>query len=182
MGDQPMIKVNVIGFAINVVFMSGFYYWASQESKSKLWQKFAYCSLFVIACITYTNFEDPKNVEFRLGMIITAILIWLVGSPMLNLPNVIKKKSTEGMPFPIIFAGQLVATAWTLYALSIHNTVMVVSIERTDLLGNLSNFCSSQFQNLFLWTLGAIQLSMFALYPNTPAKKPAGKKSSKKDN
>ncbi|KAH8404507.1 hypothetical protein KR222_009379 [Zaprionus bogoriensis] len=164
MGDQPMIKVNVIGFAINVVFMFGFYYYASKEAKSKLWEKCAYSSLFVIAVITYANFESAEQVEFRLGMIITAILIWLVGSPMLNLPNVIKKQSTEGMPFPIIFAGQLVATAWTLYALSIHNTVMV-------------------FQNLFLWILGAIQLSMFVLYPSTPAKQPAGKKAAaKKDN
>lgn len=180
MGDQPMIKVNVIGFGINTIFMCGFYYWASQEAKSKLWSKFAYCSLFVVACITYANFEDPKNIEFRLGMIITAILIWLVGSPMLNLPNVIKKKSTEGMPFPIILAGQLVATSWTLYALSIHNTVMVVSITYSLIyFGNIPNHNSLQLQNLFLWTLGAIQLSMFALYPNTPAKK--DKKSSKKD-
>lgn len=106
--------------------MVGFYYYASSENKSKIWIKVGYVSLFLMACIAYANFEDPKQIEFRLGMLITSILVWLVGSPLLNLPNIIKKKSTEGMPFPIIFAGQLVATAWTLYALSIRNHVMVV--------------------------------------------------------
>ncbi|XP_030571025.1 sugar transporter SWEET1 [Drosophila novamexicana] len=160
MGDQPMINVNIIGFAINTVFMVGFYYYASSENKSKIWIKVGYVSLFLMACIAYANFEDPKQIEFRLGMLITSILVWLVGSPLLNLPNIIKKKSTEGMPFPIIFAGQLVATAWTLYALSIRNHVMV-------------------YQNLFLWILGSIQLAMFVLYPSTPAKKPNAKSAKK---
>lgn len=163
MGDQPMIKVNIIGFAINTIFMVGFYYYASSERKSQMWAYIGYVSLFLMAVITYANFEDPKKIEFRLGMLITSILVWLVGSPLLNIPNIIKKKSTEGMPFPIIFAGQLVASAWTIYAIAIRNHVMV-------------------FQNLFLWVLGAIQLSMFVLYPSKPAKKPAGKKASKKEN
>lgn len=128
MGDQPMIKVNIIGFAINTVFMVGFYYYASSERKSQMWSYIGYVSLFLMAVITYANFEDPKKIEFRLGMLITSILVWLVGSPLLNIPNIIKKKSTEGMPFPIIFAGQLVATAWTIYAIAIRNHVMVVSI------------------------------------------------------
>ncbi|EDW04688.1 sugar transporter SWEET1 [Drosophila grimshawi] len=165
MGDQPMMKVNIIGFAINTVFMVGFYYYASGERKTQIWAKIGYVSLFLMSCIAYANFEDPKQVEFRLGMIITGILVWLVGSPLLNIPNVIKNKSTEGMPFPIIFAGQLVVTAWMFYAFSIRNHVMV-------------------WQNLLIFVLGGIQLSMFALYPNTPVKKqpPSGKKSSKKNN
>ncbi|TDG42844.1 hypothetical protein AWZ03_010753 [Drosophila navojoa] len=162
MGDQPMINVNVIGFAINSIFLVGFYYYASSESKSKIWIKIGYAALFLMACIAYANFEDPKQIEFRLGMLITSILVWLVGSPLLNLPDIIKKKSTEGMPFPIIFAGQLVATAWTLYAVSIRNHVMV-------------------YQNLFLWVLGGIQLVMFVIYPSTPAKKPAAKSEKKKE-
>ncbi|EDV97719.1 GH14541 [Drosophila grimshawi] len=165
MGDQPMMKVNIIGFAINTVFMVGFYYYASGERKTQIWAKIGYVSLFLMSCIAYANFEDPKQVEFRLGMIITGILVWLVGSPLLNIPNVIKNKSTEGMPFPIIFAGQLVVTAWMFYAFSIRNHVMV-------------------WQNLLIFVLGGIQLSMFVLYPNTPVKKqpPSGKKSSKKNN
>ncbi|ALC44049.1 CG7272 [Drosophila busckii] len=163
MGDQTMLKVNVIGFAISSIYMVGFYYYASSENKTKLWSKIGYVTLFLLACIAYANFEDPAQIEFRLGMLITSILIWLVGSPLLAIPKIIEKKCTEGMPFPIIFAGQLVSTAWMLYAISIRNNVMV-------------------FQNLFLWILGAVQLSMFALYPNTPApKSPAAKKAGKKD-
>lgn len=161
MGDEAMIKVNVIGFGINVVFMVGFYYYGSIEARSKMWIKFGYCSVFLMACIAYANFEDPKQVEFRLGMLITLILVWLVGSPLLAIPQIIEKKSTEGMPFPIILAGNIVAASWMLYGLSIRNNVVV-------------------FQNLLLLALGMPQLVLFAIYPNTPAKKPT-KKASKKD-
>ncbi|XP_030380715.1 sugar transporter SWEET1 [Scaptodrosophila lebanonensis] len=163
MGDQAMIKVNIIGFAINVVFMVGFYYYASNENKTKIWAKIGYVSLFLMACIAYSNYEDPKKVEFRLGMLITGILVWLVGSPLLHLGKIIEAKSTEGMPFPIILSGNLVAASWMIYGLSIRNTVVV-------------------FQNLFLLILGGIQLSLFAIYPNTPAKKPAAKKPVSKKN
>ncbi|XP_033159836.1 sugar transporter SWEET1 [Drosophila mauritiana] len=160
MNDAAMINTNLIGLVINFVFLFGFYYYASSASRSKIWKQIGYSSVFLLVITAYANFEDPAKIEFRLGMLITGILVWMVGSPLLHLPKIIEKKSTEGMPFPIIFAGNLVALSWTLYAISIKNTVMVL-------------------QNLLLLVLGGIQLSMFAIYPNKPAaKKP---KDSKKD-
>ncbi|BFF96459.1 sugar transporter SWEET1 [Drosophila madeirensis] len=163
MNDAAMINTNLIGLVINFVFLGGFYYYASSGSRGIIWKQFGYASLFLLVCTAYANFEDPQKIEFRLGMLITGILVWLVGSPLLHLPKIIEKKSTEGMPFPIILSGNLVATSWMLYAISIKNTVMVL-------------------QNLLLLVLGGIQLSMFAIYPNKPtAKKPAAKNESKKE-
>ncbi|XP_022226108.1 sugar transporter SWEET1 [Drosophila obscura] len=163
MNDAAMINTNLIGLVINFLFLGGFYYYASIKRKGNIWKQIGYASLFLLVCTAYANFEDPKKIEFRLGMLITGILVWLVGSPLLHLPKIIEKKSTEGMPFPIILSGNLVATSWMLYAISIKNTVMVL-------------------QNLLLLVLGGIQLSMFAIYPNKPtAKKTAAKNDSKKD-
>ncbi|SPP89760.1 sugar transporter SWEET1 isoform X1 [Drosophila guanche] len=164
MNDAAMINTNLIGLVINFVFFGGFYYYASSGNRGIIRKQFGYASLFLLVCTAYANFEDPKKIEFRLGMLITGIFVWLVGSPLLHLPKIIEKKSTEGMPFPIILSGNLVATSWMLYAISIKNTVMVL-------------------QNLLLLVLGGIQLSMFAIYPNKPtAKKLAAKNESKKEN
>ncbi|XP_016979570.1 sugar transporter SWEET1 [Drosophila rhopaloa] len=152
MNDAAMINTNLIGLVINFAFLFGFYYYASSESRGKIWKQAGYASVFLLVITAYANFEDPAKIEFRLGMLITAILVWLVGSPLLHLPKIIEKKSTEGMPFPIILAGNMVAASWMLYAISIKNTVMVL-------------------QNLLLLILGGIQLSMFAIYPNKPAAK-----------
>lgn len=128
MNDAAMINTNLIGLAINFVFLFGFYYYASSGNRGQIWKQVGYASVFLLATTAYANFEDPKKVEFRLGMLITGILVWLVGSPLLHLPKIIEKKSTEGMPFPIILAGNMVAASWMLYAISIRNTVMVVSL------------------------------------------------------
>ncbi|XP_037810897.1 sugar transporter SWEET1 [Lucilia sericata] len=150
MGDQAMIKVNVIGFAINVVFMMVFYWYASGPFKSKIWSKIGISATFTMACLAYSNFEDPAKIEFRFGMLITGILVILVGMPLLSLGEIIEKKSTEGLPFPIILAGTVVAASWAAYGISIRNEVVA-------------------YQNLFLLLLSAIQLSLFAIYPSTPA-------------
>ncbi|XP_011181786.1 sugar transporter SWEET1 [Zeugodacus cucurbitae] len=148
MGDSATIMVNILGFAINVVFMTAFYWYSSNEFKMKIWSKIGIAGAFTVACLAYAAFEDPKKIEFRFGMLITGILVFLVGSPLLQLNKIIEKKSTEGMPFPIILTGTLVAASWALYAISIRNFMMA-------------------YQNLFLLALSSIQLSLFAIYPNT---------------
>lgn len=151
MGDQAMIKVNVIGFAINVVFVVVFYWYASGPFKSKIWSKMGIAAAFTMGCLAYSNFEDPAKIEFRFGMLITGMLVILVGMPLLSLGDIIEKKSTEGLPFPLILSGTVVAASWALYGISIKNPVVA-------------------YQNIFLLLLSSIQLSLFAIYPNTPTK------------
>lgn len=132
MGDEAMIKVNVIGFAINVVFMLIFYWYASAPFKSKIWSKIGVAVTFTMGCLAYANFEDPAKIEFRFGMLITVMLIVLVGMPLLSLGKIIETKSTEGLPFPLILSGTIVAGAWTAYGISIRNEVVAVCIINTE--------------------------------------------------
>ncbi|XP_039961016.1 sugar transporter SWEET1 [Bactrocera tryoni] len=150
MGDSATIKVNLLGLALSAVFLSVFYWYASSELRGKILSKIGIAAAFTVACLAYATIENPKKIEFRFGMLITGILVFLVGSPLLHLNKIIEKKSTEGMPFPIIFTGTLVAASWALYGISIHNFMMA-------------------YQNLFLFALSAIQLSLFVIYPNSPS-------------
>lgn len=78
-----------------------------------------------------------------------------------------KKKSVEGLPFPMIATGTLLSFLWLLYGIILNNGVMVI-------------------QNVIALILSGIQLSLFAIYPTKPAKqgksKTTDKKKSKKTN
>uniref|UniRef100_A0A6P4EPL3 Uncharacterized protein LOC108044194 n=1 Tax=Drosophila rhopaloa TaxID=1041015 RepID=A0A6P4EPL3_DRORH len=75
MNDAAMINTNLIGLVINFAFLFGFYYYASSESRGKIWKQVGYASVFLLVITAYANFEDPAKIEFRLGMLITAILL-----------------------------------------------------------------------------------------------------------
>lgn len=104
------------------------------------------------------QYEDPEKVEQRFGLILTGLLYLLIASPMMELKQVIKNKSTEGLPFPLIFMGFLVSSAWLVYGVILNSVFMVG-------------------QNLFAVLLSGFQLSFFLIYPSKPAKKvKSGKK------
>lgn len=84
----------------------------------------------------------------------------LIASPMAGLKDVVRDKSTESLPFPLIFMGFVVSLAWLVYGV-ILNSVFVV------------------MQNLFAVLLSGFQLSFFAIYPS---KSKAKSKASKKKN
>lgn len=146
--DAAMIKVNFIGFALSVIYCLIFYQYTPKEDKMKVWSQFGVGGALVVAILAYAQYEDPELVTFRFGLIVTAILWALVGSPLLELPSIIKRQSTEGLPFPIIFCGTLVSLGWLTYGITLNNDFMI-------------------FQNLVCTVMSVIQLSLFAIYPST---------------
>lgn len=62
--------------------------------------------IFIIFQISF-QYEDPEKVEQRFGLILTGLLYLLIAAPMVELKDVIKNKSTQGLPFPLIFMGNL---------------------------------------------------------------------------
>lgn len=144
-----MIKVNFIGFALSVIYCLVFYQYTPKEDKMKVWGQFGAGGALIVAIIAYAQYEDPEVVQFRFGLIVTALLFGLVGSPLLELPTIIKRKSTEGLPFPIIFMGTLVSFGWLTYGITLNNDFMII-------------------QNLVCTAMSVVQLSLFAIYPSTP--------------
>lgn len=96
------------------------------------------------------QYEDPKVVEMRFGLIITGLLYVLIAFPMLGLKEVIRKQSTESLPFPLILMGFLVSFTWFVYGIILNSMFMIL-------------------QNLIAVLLGGFQLSFFLIYPSKSA-------------
>lgn len=150
--DPAMIKVNFIGFALSIIYCLIFYHYTPNEDKTKVWGQFGIGGALVVSILAYVQYEDSKLIEFRFGLILTAILLGLVGSPLLDLPTIIRRKTTEGLPFPIIFSGTMVSLSWLTYGIVLNNDFMI-------------------FQNVACALMGAIQLSLFAIYPSSSPEK-----------
>lgn len=148
--DPAMTRVNVVGFSLNLGYLLCYYIYS--ENKRDVQKQVFYATAFVAGLIAYAFWEDPNLVEFRYGLIITALLMLLIGSPLLSLGDVIRTKSTETLPFPLILSGTIVTFLWLLYGVIIKNPFI-------------------QFQNVVGFTLCAVQLSLFAIYPSTPKEK-----------
>lgn len=105
-----------------------FYLYTPNNNKTAVWGQIGIGGALSAAVLAYSSFENPKLLEFRLGMLLTVCLFGLVASPYLSLGEIIKKKSTEGLPFPIILSGTIVSFLWLVYGIILNNGVMVVSI------------------------------------------------------
>ncbi|XP_055300773.1 sugar transporter SWEET1-like [Sitodiplosis mosellana] len=152
LNDTPMVQVNLIGTALNIGYVC-FFFWNTNNIKDKMlaWTQIGYAGAFVAAIFVYTYVENPKDLPFRFGLITTAVLFYFVGSPLLGLGEIIRKKSTEGLPFPIILTGTLISFLWFLYGVVTRENFVI-------------------FQNAVIFLMSIVQLSLFAIYPSKPAK------------
>lgn len=136
MGDVTMIKINAFGFFSNLIFTILFYWYCSSACRQKIRAKFGKAFTFTIACLAYASYEDPAKLEYRFGILITSILVILVIMPLLNIGEIIAKKSMEGIAFPNVLSGVVVAASWALYGISIRNPTLMVTSDNYKLLWN----------------------------------------------
>lgn len=83
--DDMTIKVNFIGFALGILYCLVYYHYTPNAGKSKVWGQFGIGGAMTTAIIAYSQLEDPKLVEFRFGMILTALLLIMIASPLFDL-------------------------------------------------------------------------------------------------
>ncbi|XP_011500837.1 PREDICTED: sugar transporter SWEET1 [Ceratosolen solmsi marchali] len=145
--DPIMININLFGILTNAVYMA-IYYLYSPEKMNTL-SALAKATAFVSLVLGYAQIESKEHIEFRYGVLITALFLILVGSPLMHLGTIIQTKSTEILPFPLIFMGTLVSFQWLIYGFILNDNFVM-------------------FQNGVSFTLSLIQLSLFAIYPSTP--------------
>ncbi|KAM3961765.1 sugar transporter SWEET1 [Aphomia sociella] len=157
--DDTMIQVNLFGLALNIVYVLIFFHYT--QEKLNVWAKIGISGAISAALLGYAEIEDPKLVEYRLGLIITAFMFLLIASPLFGLKDIIKNQSTEGMPFPIILSGTVVTFMWLLYGIILRNQFLVI-------------------QNIVALVLCSIQLSLFVIYPSKPKGKEKAKPKAKK--
>lgn len=88
--DEPTINVNFFGIAMNILYTCVFFsYTNNVKDRTLAWTQMGYVGGATAAIFAYTYMENPKDLPFRLGIILTVILFYFVGSPLLSLVNVL---------------------------------------------------------------------------------------------
>lgn len=151
------IKVNLIGVSLNMIYVTLFYIYTPAKDKLAVWGKIGLAGAFIAAVVSYTIYEDAEKVPQRFSILVTLLLYALVASPLLEVKTIIKNKSTQGWPFPIIFMGFLVSCAWMTHGIVLKNAFMF-------------------FQNVVAVLISGFQLGFFVVYPSTPVVEKTKKK------
>jgi len=153
LNDLPTVRINAIGVVLHIVYICFFYSRTKGvKEKTEVWAQLGYGGALLLGIFAYAEYEDKTVLPYRFGIILTVFLVVLVGSPLLSLGEFIRKKTTEGLPFPLILSGTVVSFLWLLHGI-VHRENMVI------------------LQNGLVFVMNAIQLTLFAIYPAIPAKK-----------
>lgn len=161
LGDTAMINVNVFGILLNIGYF--LFYYSYSSNKTDTLALAGKIVVLVSVILGYAEIEDPNNLEYRYGIIITILLFILIASPLFGLGEIMRTKSTAGLPFPLILMGTLVSSQWLLYGLIIDNGFII-------------------FQNAVGFTLSLSQLSLFVIYPSKSVEESSKSEKKKKIN
>lgn len=80
------MRVSAIGTALNIGYILFYFYYTNNiKDRALAWSQLGYGGAFVAVVYAYMMFESKENLPFRFGLIITAVLFYLIGSPLLGL-------------------------------------------------------------------------------------------------
>nr|CAH7718799.1 unnamed protein product [Callosobruchus chinensis] len=161
LNDAAMLQVNVVGILLNLAYLAVYYHYSGDRYNEVL-KPLGIATAIVAVVIGYAAVESPDEVEFRYGMIVTILMLILLGSPLLDVQNIIEKKDASSIIFSLTLMATLVTFLWLLYGLLLKNAFII-------------------FQNGVGFTLCSIQLFLKFLYGNPPGQKKRAKKLTKKE-
>ncbi|KAL0268729.1 UNVERIFIED_CONTAM: hypothetical protein PYX00_010553 [Menopon gallinae] len=151
MGDFAMQFVNLFGLILNCGYLTFYHVYSSEENRKKMMKYLMKAIVFLTLTVGYSLMESREHVETRYGMIVTCVIIFMTAFPLTELPRVLRTKSTEGLPFPMILSGFFVSILWLLYGLLIWSKILII-------------------QNGITTSLCSFQLFLFYIFPDKPVK------------
>ncbi|KAL0841917.1 hypothetical protein ABMA28_014151 [Loxostege sticticalis] len=99
--DDKIILVNAVGVTLMAAYTVVFYIYKFMKS-SLLKQIFITVSLIIFVIIYAAIEDDSEKLLNRLGLLACSLTLITIAAPMSKLFYVIKVKSTECLPFPMI--------------------------------------------------------------------------------
>lgn len=94
MNDPAMIRANVVGFAISVVYSVFFYLYTPRQSKGDFWKQLGIAGAITAAIVGYAKIENPEVVEDRFGLIITVLMLMLIAQPLFGLVSLFREQQS----------------------------------------------------------------------------------------
>lgn len=99
LNDGAILWVNILGFVLNVAYISIYYLYTPKKALQEVWKQFGISGAFIAGVLAYAEFEDPAKIEFRFGMIITVLMFSLISAPLLGLVRYIINKMKKQLFF-----------------------------------------------------------------------------------
>ncbi|XP_031787499.1 recombination activating gene 1 activating protein 1 isoform X1 [Nasonia vitripennis] len=147
--DKSVMIVNIIGSSLQFLYAFAFYIYTIHK-KIIVKQMFLAMTFIGFMYLYWIAAEDQDLVTKRVGFISCALTILFFASPMTLLAHVIRVKSAESLPFPVIMASFITSCQWFLYGCLIDDLFI-------------------QTPNLLGCVLSAFQLALFIVFPNRKA-------------
>nr|XP_029720096.1 sugar transporter SWEET1-like [Aedes albopictus] len=144
--SAPLIRTSSYALAICLVYSGCFLFYTPSGKRNDFWKLVMRTTLLAGGALLYAGFENPDLVKDRFGLLVTILTLSYIGLPLLKLREVIRNKSSEGLPLPVILASTGASVLWLLYGIILHNYFIIV-------------------QKVIALGLCAVQLSLFVIYP-----------------
>ncbi|XP_064456129.1 sugar transporter SWEET1-like [Ornithodoros turicata] len=115
--DNIVAFVNVVGLLLQVSFLVCFYKYTKIKQSLHLKTAILLAVLMLVHC-NVTYFVESNDAAVRiLGFIGAGASLTFFASPLASLAHVVKTKSVESLPFPLILSSFIVSTLWSLYGI-----------------------------------------------------------------
>ncbi|XP_011633058.1 sugar transporter SWEET1, partial [Pogonomyrmex barbatus] len=145
-GDVFIISVNIFGTLLQICYI--LIYILYNVKRSTTIKQFTVAICLVLLIYLYSIYQkDRVLAEKYIGFLSCSLTILFFASPLISLAHVIRMKTTESLPFPVIMASTIVSCQWFAY-------------------GCLLNDQFIQIPNFMGCVLSAFQLSFFLIYPS----------------
>jgi len=142
-GDRSVILCNTIGATLFFAYVITFYIYSLR--KTSVMQQLIGSILFLTIVLIYSSYHIEQDASY-IGILCCNVTLMFFAAPLVNLYHVIKTKSSESLPFPLIVMGFFVSIQWFLYGILID-----------DFFIQLPNFLGS--------VLSGFQLTLFYCFP-----------------
>ncbi|XP_057336571.1 sugar transporter SWEET1 [Microplitis mediator] len=144
--DIFVIMVNIFGVILQLGYIAIYILYCIK--KSTIVRQFLSAVLFITGVYLWSIVEENKQLATRqIGFLSCGFTILFFASPLTMLAHVIKHKSADSLPFPVIISSLVVSCQWFAY-------------------GCLKDDPFIQMPNFLGCILSAFQLSLFVIYPS----------------
>ncbi|KAG5329036.1 SWET1 protein, partial [Acromyrmex charruanus] len=145
-GDLFIIFVNIFGTILQICYI--LIYILYNVKRSTTIKQFTIAICLISLVYLYSIFQKNRVLaEKHIGFLSCSLTILFFASPLISLAHVIRMKSTDSLPFPVIISSMVVSCQWFAYGCLLSDQFI-------------------QIPNFMGCILSAFQLSLFLIYPS----------------
>uniref|UniRef100_A0A914BXR3 Sugar transporter SWEET n=1 Tax=Acrobeloides nanus TaxID=290746 RepID=A0A914BXR3_9BILA len=152
--DGAVILVNGVGLVIQSLYLLYYYRMTHYPRKRNITRLLLFTLFLYTVTFLYVQSDRPHSEkENYMGLICMLLTIATIGSPLVDVGQVIRTKSTESMPFMLCVTNMAVSVQWLLYGILVDDIYMKIP-------------------NFIAVLISGMQLSLFIVYPPNSSRLP----------